>query len=372
MTRGPTLPCRGLTAAVLMYVAGLIAAGPARAAQPIEVENLIRQGVELRQKGRDHAALPFFQKAYDLERSPRTAAQLGLAELALGYSLAAEQHLSEALASSTNIWVDKNRPQLEAALKEARRALARVEVTGAPVGAEVLVNGKNVGRLPLPDAVPVTEGIVHVTLRAAGFEEQSTQVKVAAGGRERVSLRLAPAAGQSAGAARAMRSKRSANGAPPQQGGPTGAGNAGTSAVLESEPASGSVPAWVRPAAWVTGALAVTAFGVAGFSYLRMKENADPFNQTKMTGTNEPLCRESLTNYGSDRRCKQWHDASASAEKVMYASLQAGGLLAVVSIVGFIWSAQNDDNEGTTAGMSGATIAFSGGTDLNASWTFRF
>src|SRR5687767_11306624 len=66
---------------------------------PAQVEELIRQGNELRRDGKDHAAVGLFQKAYDLQRSPRTAGQLGLAESALGYWMAAERHLGEALAA---------------------------------------------------------------------------------------------------------------------------------------------------------------------------------------------------------------------------------------------------------------------------------
>ena len=77
--------------------------------QPAAVEDLIRKGNELRTKGEDQYALPLFQKAYDLERSPRTAAQLGLVEAALGYWLASERHLQEALTSTRNPWLIRSR-----------------------------------------------------------------------------------------------------------------------------------------------------------------------------------------------------------------------------------------------------------------------
>ena len=74
-------------------------ARPARAGDSAEAEALIRQGVELRAQKKDERALPLFEKAYQLSRTPRTAGQLGLVEIALGYFVDAEKYLSEALGS---------------------------------------------------------------------------------------------------------------------------------------------------------------------------------------------------------------------------------------------------------------------------------
>ena len=65
-------------------VAIISQAAPVRA-DAAEVEALIAKGNELRRAGTPGPALPYFQKAYELARTPRTAGQLGLAELAAGY-----------------------------------------------------------------------------------------------------------------------------------------------------------------------------------------------------------------------------------------------------------------------------------------------
>ena len=77
--------------ALLLVLSG--AAGPARAGESGEAESLIRQGVELRSQKKDERALPLFEKAYQISRSPRTAGQLGLVEMALGYFVDAEKYL---------------------------------------------------------------------------------------------------------------------------------------------------------------------------------------------------------------------------------------------------------------------------------------
>ena len=83
---------RGLVA-VWICVAVVSQSAPARA-DAAEVEALIAKGNELRRAGTPGPALPYFQKAYQLARTPRTTGQLGLAELAAGYPVEAAEHLA--------------------------------------------------------------------------------------------------------------------------------------------------------------------------------------------------------------------------------------------------------------------------------------
>ena len=54
-------------------------------------------------------------------------------------------------------------------LTVAKRNVGRVEITGDPTGAEVLVNGRLVGKVPLPQPVRVIAGSVDIELRAPGY-----------------------------------------------------------------------------------------------------------------------------------------------------------------------------------------------------------
>ena len=95
----------------------------APASDVVEAEELIRQANEFRRRGEDQKALPLLKQAYEAARSPRTAAQFGLAELALGYWVEAEGHLEEALTvGARHPFVDKNRGALESANARARRS----------------------------------------------------------------------------------------------------------------------------------------------------------------------------------------------------------------------------------------------------------
>ena len=174
---------RGAAALLIVIgVAGLLASPPAAlAASPAaEAETLIRDGVALRRQQRDVQALPLFQKAYDLVRNPRTAGQLGLCELSVGYWIEAEQHLKEALAVPGHPWVEKNKASLETSLKRARDNIGQLAISGAPDGAQVYVNSHLVGRLPLREPLRLARGVVDVELRAPGYVSSHRSLSITA------------------------------------------------------------------------------------------------------------------------------------------------------------------------------------------------
>jgi hypothetical protein len=169
---------------VVVGVLGVVGAGRAVAGEASKAEALIREGVELRGDGRDARALPLFQQAYELERTPRTAGQLGLCELALGYWLDAEVHLAEGLAAVSHPWIEKNRALLSASLARASENLGEVTLAGGPAGAEVVVDRREVGRLPLVRPLRLIKGPHDLEVRAAGLEPWHRAVAVAGADRQ--------------------------------------------------------------------------------------------------------------------------------------------------------------------------------------------
>ena len=165
-------------------------ARPARAGESGEAEALIRQGVELRAQKKDERALPLFEKAYQISRTPRTAGQLGLVEMALGYFVDAEKYLSEAVASPDHPWVAKNLATLKAQLATAKTQIGELYIVGEPAGAEVLVNGKPVGKLPLSSPIRLDKGRADVQVRAPGYVASTDSVVMVGGKREDRSYRL--------------------------------------------------------------------------------------------------------------------------------------------------------------------------------------
>jgi hypothetical protein len=158
-----------------------------------DAEALITRGIELREHGKDDEALGVFKKALATTPSPRARAQVALAEQALGLWVAAEVDLVQALAASNDAWITRNRAALEGALAVVRRHLGTLEVRGTE-GAEVVLDGVSLGKLPSAAPFRVEAGKRTLELRAKGFHATTRSVEVPAGAvaRETVVLVAAP------------------------------------------------------------------------------------------------------------------------------------------------------------------------------------
>ncbi|MES1205301.1 MAG: PEGA domain-containing protein [Pseudomonadota bacterium] len=174
--RNRDLVSPALPALFLVFLAAFLGlsvlANKASAADAPDAEALIRDGIALRRKGDDQAALKLFNQAYDLSKTARALAQIGLAEQALGRWGLAARHLHQAVElgqTSNDPWIKKNRASIDSALEIVGRHVGQLEVTGNPSGAEVRVDGELAGRLPLSAPLTTTVGEVAIEVRAPGF-----------------------------------------------------------------------------------------------------------------------------------------------------------------------------------------------------------
>lgn len=156
-----------------------------------QARSLLRQGVEARQRGRDDDALALFRQAYAQEQSANALAQIGLAEQALGRWVDAERHLREALASTEDRWIQRNRASLQSAYATVLRRVGRLEIHSNVRGAEVRVNGQHAGALPLSEPLRVAAGTITLEVLADGYYPESRRVEVTPStlSRETVELR---------------------------------------------------------------------------------------------------------------------------------------------------------------------------------------
>lgn len=152
-------------------------------------EHLIRRAIDMRRTGDDQGAQPLFREAYDLSHSPRAAAQLGFCEQALGRWAEAETHLGESLRAANDAWVIKNRAAIEQALVLIKSRIARIEVSGEPAGADVVVNGSVVGQLPLATPIRAPGGEIEIELRAPGYTPATKKLRVDGGQYQKLFLR---------------------------------------------------------------------------------------------------------------------------------------------------------------------------------------
>jgi hypothetical protein len=161
------------------------AAGPAEG----DAEALLKEGIKLRQAGKDEAALEKFNQAYQKSPIPKARAQIGLAEQALGRWLEAAQHVREAIAAANDPWIQKNKDALKKALEVAERHLGKLEVIGGAPGATVKIDGREAGTVPGPP-IEVVAGQVVVEVSAPGYLPIARTVSVNAGSLSRESINL--------------------------------------------------------------------------------------------------------------------------------------------------------------------------------------
>lgn len=220
-----------------VVLGSLLAAAPARAAAAAAdagEEELLKQGVDARRRGDDVAAHEMFAKAYAVRHSPRAAAQMGLAEIALGRWVEADAHLEEATAAGSDPWIQKNARTLADSLARVRQEVGSLEVLGSPAGAEVVISGEVRGALPLRKPIRVRSGEVRFEVRAPGHETATRTVRVGAGELTRETVVLAPVSTVAA--------------PPPVAGGNAGA--ATTAPPVGTPPTTGTAPPMVQqPAA---------------------------------------------------------------------------------------------------------------------------
>ncbi len=175
-------------AAVLVFAPSAVAqAAPDGAAH---AETLIAEGLELRRAGQDSQAVRKFEEAYSQVPGPRSAAQLGLCLQAVGRWSEAEARLSEALHSKNDAWIAKHRSTLKESLEQVKQNVARVEVNGEPEGASVLINGRNVGSLPLKEDIAVNAGTVDIEVSKPGFKRGYRSLTLKGGQYQRLVMRL--------------------------------------------------------------------------------------------------------------------------------------------------------------------------------------
>jgi hypothetical protein len=282
-----------------------------------QAEVLIREGVQLRRNGDDLSALPLFEHAFATFRSPRTAGQLGLVEQSLGRWASAQEHMAEALRSLSDPWIRQNRSVLEKSMFEIRKHVGSIEVLGEPERAEVLVNGRFVGRLPLAHPVGVAAGAVIVEVRADGFLAASRNLDVTAGQFRSVVVRLDRAAEKPASSV--------------------------SMAVGPSPRAAPSSTGWLRPAAWAglaTGGALLTG-GIA----------ANIVRQSKASEFENRGCAEGPGgSVVGPATCPGLRDDYRRANLFTWTGYVAGGALAVTSLIFLLTSSSAEGSDDTHAG----------------------
>ena len=311
---------------------------PARAATDAEqAESLIREGVKLRARDSAALALPMFEKAYQISRSPRTAAQLGLCELELGYWVEAERYLTEALASPDHPWVAKNKGTLKKPLETARANIGELSLVLSPANAEVTLNRKPVDKALIGAPIRLGKGLVDVEVRAPGYEPARETVIISGGKREERTYTLAPDAAAKVAAAAALTSSAPAS-------------DANAAVTLTTPAPARDDRKSVRVAAWITGGAAVAALAFGGVEAFNAASKQDTFNAH--TAVDNGVTFHDCGTSKLSPACKALKDDYDQAFTLSIVGLVSAGVLGAASTVMFLYSASGQGGEragGTSA-----------------------
>lgn len=160
---------------------------------PVAASADFDRAVSLQQQGRHAEAAAVYRAVYARTGAARALGLAGFAEAAAGRWVEAEAALGRALEAHDDPWVAEQRPLLTAQHALARSRVGRLVVEGGVAGAEVVVEGRTRGTLPLEGPLRLPVGLARLSVRAAGYQTFARRVMVQPEGETRVLVTLAPA-----------------------------------------------------------------------------------------------------------------------------------------------------------------------------------
>jgi hypothetical protein len=169
-------------------------AGSARASDPDEARARahFERGYTLAERGAFSEAIAEFEAAQALRSNVSLLYNLGQAYAAAGRSAEAVATLERYLADGGAAVTPERRRQAEGLLLYHAPRVGRIQLEIEPAGAAVSIDGKPVGRAPLPSALPVTPGQHALVISADGYAATATAVDARAQETSSLTLRLTP------------------------------------------------------------------------------------------------------------------------------------------------------------------------------------
>ena len=323
---------RALPIAVAAVLSAAALSSPARADShdDAEADAAIKRGVELRRHAKDQDALEEFRKAYALVKSARALAQIGLAEQALGRWVDAENDLAEAMASKSDPWIRKNLSTLNGAVDVIRKHLGSLDVIG-PAGAELLIDGRVAGTLPLAKPARVPIGSLTIEVKKDGFFPATRPVSIAAGELTRESVDLQPQPVAPAVRTPPVVTPAEGGATPgPLPGIPGHTEPVSTHPYDQPEHAGGAQ----RTLAWVAAGGALAGVGVGIGALLLHNSKLDDANHVPCNimsdGTVSP------PNAADGPRCQNLANSADQAKVGSIIAFSAAGALAITSAILFV------------------------------------
>jgi hypothetical protein len=154
-----------------------------------QAKTLLGQGTGLYEQGDVAGALEKFQAAYTAFPSPKLMFNIGEANRDLHRPVEALQAFEKFLAGVTDAPPEKV-ADVRTAMAQLQKQLGQIQVDCMTSGSEVSVDGKSVGRTPLPGPIWATPGHHQVAAKHESVAPAIEEVDVKAGEVRNVTLRL--------------------------------------------------------------------------------------------------------------------------------------------------------------------------------------
>ncbi|WP_437984273.1 PEGA domain-containing protein [Sorangium sp. So ce117] len=337
--------------AVVLTVATLIADPDIAAAQPAappaapgtapasaadaakRAESLVDKAKSLYLEGKYQEAEAALLVAWELNPTFDVAYNLGNTEYKLQKHREAAQYLSFALRNWPLLKaVAKLKPRAEQWLAESRAQVGALKVSVTVAGAEVLVDGKSVGRAPLEGEVFVDPGEHQVEARHLDYEPASRTVGVAKGGTAEVKLAITPV----------KAAPQASAGATPD-GGRSAAGAGAGGPVMGQPPAGPVEPQPLPKKNWVPvialGAASAVGLGV-GIGTTVASNNASGDAHTQSTAIIEAgaqCVRPEASWVGPCEKVRSDASRADTLGNVARVAYIASGVLAIGAVTYALW-----------------------------------
>jgi hypothetical protein len=174
-------------------IAGSAWAAPVAPAVAARVEKLRKEATALYRK-RDPEAIERLRAAWELSKNFVDLCNLGKFQFNLGLEKEGAATLERCLALIPPPEVDKEsavfRTGIERSLKLASALLGKLEIEANVPGAEVLIDGELVGKLPLDGPIFVDPGWRNVEVRAPSFKSDIKRFEARKGEPARLKMKL--------------------------------------------------------------------------------------------------------------------------------------------------------------------------------------